>query len=58
MDIEGLGEKMSYTLFREGLVKDIAQVYDLTPEAFWQRCAASATLPPAALSAWRMISAS
>jgi DNA ligase (NAD+) len=32
MDIEGLGEKMAYTLFQEGLVHDIAEVYDLTAE--------------------------
>ncbi len=32
MDIEGLGEKMAYTLFSAGLVRDIAQVYDLTAE--------------------------
>ncbi|MBI5949308.1 MAG: NAD-dependent DNA ligase LigA [Chloroflexi bacterium] len=30
MDIEGLGEKMAYTLFREGLVGDAAGIYDLT----------------------------
>lgn len=30
MDIEGLGEKMAYTLFSTGLVHDIAEVYDLT----------------------------
>ncbi len=32
MDIEGLGEKMAYTLFREGLVPDAAGIYDLTAE--------------------------
>ncbi len=32
MDIEGLGEKMAYTLFREQLVKDVADVYLLTVE--------------------------
>lgn len=30
MDIEGLGEKMSYTLYREGLVHDVGDVYSLT----------------------------
>jgi len=32
MDIEGLGEKMAYTLFRAGLVTTIADVYDLGGE--------------------------
>lgn len=32
MDIEGLGEKMAYTLFQTGLVKDVAEIYDLTEE--------------------------
>ncbi len=32
MDIEGLGEKMAYLLFRAGLVRNIADVYDLTAE--------------------------
>lgn len=32
MDIEGFGEKMAYLLFNAGLVRDAAQVYDLTPE--------------------------
>ncbi len=32
MDIEGLGERLSYVLFREGLVKDVADIYDLTEE--------------------------
>ena len=32
MDIEGLGEKMAYTLHEEGLVHDFAEVYDLTAE--------------------------
>jgi DNA ligase (NAD+) len=32
MDIEGLGERMAYTLFREGLVKNVADVYQLTLE--------------------------
>jgi DNA ligase (NAD+) len=32
MDIEGLGEKMAYTLFRAGLVTTIADVYDLSAE--------------------------
>ena len=30
MDIEGLGERMAYTLFDEGLVNDAADVYQLT----------------------------
>lgn len=33
MDIEGIGEKLAYTLYRTGLVTDIAQVYDLSAEA-------------------------
>jgi DNA ligase (NAD+) len=32
MDIEGIGEKMAYAVYREGLVRDIAHVYDLTAE--------------------------
>ena len=32
MDIEGLGERMAYTLFREGLVADVADIYELTVE--------------------------
>ena len=32
MDIEGLGERLSYVLFREGLVSDVADIYDLTAE--------------------------
>jgi DNA ligase (NAD+) len=32
MDIRGVGEMMSATLLREGLVKDIADLYDLTAE--------------------------
>ena len=32
MDIEGLGERLSYVLFREGLVDDVADIYDLTAE--------------------------
>lgn len=32
MDIEGLGERMAYTLFAEGLVRDISGVFDLTVE--------------------------
>lgn len=32
MDIEGLGEKMAYTLFRAGLVRDVAEIYDLSEE--------------------------
>jgi len=32
MDIEGLGEKMAYLLFSAGLVRNIADVYDLTAE--------------------------
>jgi DNA ligase (NAD+) len=32
MDIEGIGERMAYTLYRGGLVTDIAHVYDLTAE--------------------------
>ncbi|MXW24696.1 MAG: NAD-dependent DNA ligase LigA [Dehalococcoidia bacterium] len=30
MDIEGLGERLSYVLFREELVSDVADIYDLT----------------------------
>ncbi|MCY3507157.1 MAG: NAD-dependent DNA ligase LigA [Chloroflexi bacterium] len=40
MDIEGLGERLSYVLFREGLVADVADIYDLTAEQL-----ASLTLP-------------
>ncbi|MEX0784345.1 MAG: NAD-dependent DNA ligase LigA [Dehalococcoidia bacterium] len=32
MDIEGMGERMAWVLFKEGLVKDIADVYRLTVE--------------------------
>jgi DNA ligase (NAD+) len=32
MDIEGLGEKMAYTLFKEGLVRDAGDIYSLTVE--------------------------
>jgi len=32
MDIEGLGEKMAYTLFQANLVRDVADIYDLNPE--------------------------
>ena len=32
MDIEGLGERLSYVLFREGLVGDVADIYDLTAD--------------------------
>ncbi len=32
MDIEGLGERLSYVLFREGLVEDVADIYDLTAD--------------------------
>jgi len=32
MDIEGLGERMAHTLYQRGLVRDIADVYDLTVE--------------------------
>ncbi|MCK9521333.1 MAG: NAD-dependent DNA ligase LigA, partial [Dehalococcoidia bacterium] len=32
MDIEGLGERMAYTLFETGLVRDISDVYHLTVE--------------------------
>jgi DNA ligase (NAD+) len=32
MDIEGIGEKLAYTLYRAGLVTDIAQIYELTAE--------------------------
>ncbi|MGH2608631.1 MAG: NAD-dependent DNA ligase LigA, partial [Tepidiformaceae bacterium] len=30
MDIEGMGERMAWVLFKEGLVKDVAGVYTLT----------------------------
>ena len=33
MDIEGLGERLSAVLFREGLARDVADLYDLTEEA-------------------------
>jgi DNA ligase (NAD+) len=32
MDIEGLGEKLVALLVREGLVRDVSQIYDLTEE--------------------------
>jgi DNA ligase (NAD+) len=32
MDIEGLGEKLVLTLTREGVVKDVSDLYDLRPE--------------------------
>ncbi len=32
MDIEGLGERMAYTLYQTGLATDPAQIYDLSPE--------------------------
>ncbi len=32
MDIEGLGERMAYALFDSGLARDVAAIYDLTPE--------------------------
>jgi DNA ligase (NAD+) len=32
MDIEGLGEKLAYQLIAEGLVREIADLYDLTEE--------------------------
>ncbi len=32
MDIEGLGERMAYTLFERGLVKNVADIYALTVE--------------------------
>jgi DNA ligase (NAD+) len=32
MDIEGLGERMAYALFDRGLARDVAAIYDLTPE--------------------------
>ena len=34
MDIEGLGERMAYTLFGEGLAEDVADIYKLTAEDF------------------------
>ena len=40
MDIEGLGERLSYVLFREKLVRDVADIYDLTAEQL-----AALTLP-------------
>jgi DNA ligase (NAD+) len=33
MDIEGLGEKLSYRFLDEGLITDQAGIYDLTPES-------------------------
>jgi DNA ligase (NAD+) len=36
MDIEGLGERMAYTLFEQGLVANAADVYDLTVEQLTQ----------------------
>ncbi len=32
MDIEGFGERLAFTLFQAGLVKDPADIYDLTAE--------------------------
>jgi DNA ligase (NAD+) len=32
MDIEGLGEERALLLLREGLIHDVAEIYDLTPE--------------------------
>jgi DNA ligase (NAD+) len=32
MDIEGMGERMAYTLFREGLVHDVSEIYSLTAD--------------------------
>ena len=32
MDIEGLGEERALVLLREGLIHDVAEIYDLTPE--------------------------
>ena len=32
MDIEGMGERMAYTLYQSGLVMNVAEVYDLTAE--------------------------
>ena len=32
MDIEGLGERMAYTLYESGLARDVAAIYDLTAE--------------------------
>ncbi|MBI2766597.1 MAG: NAD-dependent DNA ligase LigA [Chloroflexi bacterium] len=32
MDIEGLGEKMALLLYRSGLARNVADIYDLTPE--------------------------
>ncbi|GAB4324813.1 MAG: NAD-dependent DNA ligase LigA [Dehalococcoidia bacterium] len=32
MDIEGLGERMAYTLFEQGLVRNVADIYDLRAE--------------------------
>jgi DNA ligase (NAD+) len=36
MDIEGLGEKLAYQLIGEGLVRDLADLYDLTEEKLTQ----------------------
>jgi DNA ligase (NAD+) len=36
MDIEGLGEKLAYQLIAEGLVREIADVYDLTEDKLTQ----------------------
>lgn len=36
MDIEGLGERMAYTLFEKQLVANVADVYDLTVEQLTQ----------------------
>lgn len=33
MDIEGLGERMAYALFKSGLVRDAARIYDLTADS-------------------------
>lgn len=34
MDIEGLGERMAWTLFEAGLVEDVADIYQLTVDDF------------------------
>ncbi len=36
MDIEGLGEKLAYQLVDEGLVREVADLYDLTEERLTQ----------------------
>jgi DNA ligase (NAD+) len=36
MDIEGLGEKLAYQLVAEGLVREIADLYDLTEDKLTQ----------------------